>query len=55
MLNLAQLIDPSDSMFELDAPFTDEEIWAAVRDSWHARRLDLTASHLNSCARVGTW
>ncbi|XBI11415.1 hypothetical protein VPH35_138479 [Triticum aestivum] len=30
-LNLAQLIEPADDLLELDAPFTDDEIWNAVK------------------------
>jgi hypothetical protein len=52
MLNLAQLFDPSDSLLELDAPFTDKEIWGAIK-RLRARK-DLTASQQNSCAHVGT-
>jgi hypothetical protein len=52
MLNLAQLIDPPDSLLELDAPFTDKEIWGAIK-RLRARK-DLTASQQNSCAHVGT-
>jgi hypothetical protein len=30
-LNLPRLITPSDDLLELDLPFTDEEIWAAIK------------------------
>jgi hypothetical protein len=30
-LNMAQLITPSDDLLELDLPFTEEEIWAAIK------------------------
>lgn len=30
-LNLAQLIDPSEDLPDLDAPFTEEEIWSTIK------------------------